>query len=303
MRIVDTTDEWITTRTGIKERRIAPDHSATSDLATPAAEKALAAAGLDPVDLDLILVGTATPDMVFPSTACILQANLGAKKAVGFDLSAACSGFLYSLSVGASFLKGGVYRNALVIGAETLTSITDWTERRTAVLFGDGAGAVVITPAEDESCIEAINLYSDGNLTHLLHMPAGGSRMPPSHETVDKNLHVITMEGREVFKHAVKLMTSAMEETLSDADVTAGDLDLLIPHQANLRIMEAVAKRLRIPIEKVFVNVDRYGNTSAASVPIALDEAVRSGRIGKGSLIGTVVFGGGFTWASAVVRI
>lgn len=305
-RMVDTTDEWITTRTGIKERRVAEKGMATSDIATPAAKRALEAAGMKAKDVDLILLGTATPDMLFPSTACVVQSNLGAKNAAAFDLSAACSGFLYAVSVGKAFIESGQYRNALVIGAETLTNILDWEDRSTCVLFGDGAGAVVLGRAEDGgkdgAGIRAINLYSDGALTNLLYMPAGGSRIPTSRDSLDKKLHSVKMEGREVFKYAVKYMSGAMEQTLADAGLTPNDLDLLIPHQANLRIMEAVAKRLEIPSEKVFVNVDRYGNTSAASVPIALDEAVRSGRCRPGDLIGTVVFGGGFTWAAAVVQ-
>lgn len=306
MGMVDTTDEWITTRTGIKERRVAGPGVATSDIATPAAKSALDAAGLDVMDVDLILLGTATPDMLFPSTACVVQSNLGARNAAAFDLSAACSGFLYAVSVGKAFIESGTYKNALVIGAEALTNILNWEDRTTCVLFGDGAGAVVLGRADENDTkragILAIHLYSDGDLANLLYMPAGGSRIPTSPDSIEKKLHFVKMEGREVFKHAVKHMSLAMEETLAEAGFTPADLDLLVPHQANLRIMEAVAKRLEIPNEKVFVNVDRYGNTSAASVPIALDEAVRSGRIKPGDLVGTVVFGGGFTWAAAVVQ-
>lgn len=302
MKMVDTTDEWITTRTGIRERRVATDSQATSDLATPAARRALEASGLDVEDLDLIIVGTATPDMLFPSTACLLQSNLGAKNAVAFDLSAACSGFLYATSVARSFMQSGQYRNALVVGAETLTKIVNWDDRRSCVLFGDGAGAAVLTPSEDESGIESISLFSDGQLSNLLYQPAGGSRIPASTESVAQDLHTIRMEGRDVFKYAVRHMTSAMTAMIEEAGITADQLDLLIPHQANLRIIEAVGKRLNIPEEKVFVNVHKYGNTSAASVPIALDEAIREGRVKPGSTVGLVVFGGGFTWASAVVK-
>ncbi len=302
MEMVDTTDEWITTRTGIKERRVATSSEATSDLATPAARRALESAGLDAGDLDLIIVGTATPDMLFPSTACLLQSNLGAKNAVAFDLSAACSGFLYATSVARSFMQSGQYRNALVVGAETLTKIVNWDDRRSCVLFGDGAGAAVLVPSETDAGIETISLFSDGNLSNLLYQPAGGSRIPANAESVAQNLHTICMEGRDVFKYAVRHMTRAMSDMIEKAGITPDQLDLLIPHQANLRIIEAVGKRLDIPEEKVFVNVHKYGNTSAASVPIALDEAVRSGRIGPGSTVGLVVFGGGFTWASAVVK-
>jgi 3-oxoacyl-[acyl-carrier-protein] synthase-3 len=301
--MVDTTDEWITARTGIKERRIAENGDATSDMATPAALRALETAGLDPADVDVILLGTATPDMLFPSTACIVQSNLGARRAAAFDLSAACSGFLYGLSIGKAFIESGQYRNALVIGAEALTKIIDWEDRNTCVLFGDGAGAVVLTPSEDDRGLLSINLFSDGDLSHLLYLPAGGSRNPTSPRTIDEGLHYVRMEGREVFKYAVKHMSRAMEISIEQAGVDPDEIDLFIPHQANLRIMEAFAKRLGVPGEKVFVNVDRYGNTSAASVPIALDEAIRSGRCGPGTLVGLTVFGGGFTWASAVVRI
>ncbi len=303
MKIVDTTDEWITTRTGIKERRIVEGDVATSDMATSAARRALDSAGLGAEELELIIIGTATPDMPFPSAACLVQANLGAKNAAAFDVSAACSGFLYALSVAEALIQSGRYRNALIIGAETLTKIVDWEDRTSCILFGDGAGAAVLIPSEDEAGIQAINLHSDGNLSHLLHQPAGGSKMPASADTVAGRLHTIHMEGRDVFKYAVKYMARAMSETAEEAGLAIDQLDLLIPHQANLRIIEAVGKRLKISDDKVFVNVDRYGNTSAASVPIALDEAIRSGRVGPGSNVGLVVFGGGFTWASAVVKL
>ncbi len=301
--MVDTTDEWITTRTGIRERHIADKDTATSDLAAAAVLRALEAAGLGVADIDLIVLGTATPDMLFPSTAALVQAKLGAAGAVAFDVSAACSGFIYAIAVARGLIETGPYRNAVVIGAETLTRIVDWDDRTTCVLFGDGAGAVVLGPTDDEREICSIELCTDGTLSHLLHMPAGGSRMPASEETVKKRLHCIHMEGREVFKHAVKFMTRAMNAALEQAGMSTDDLDLFIPHQANLRIMEAVSKRMKIPEEKVFINVDRYGNTSAASVPIALDEAVRAGRCPRGTTVGLVAFGGGFTSASAVVKL
>lgn len=302
MKIVDTSDEWITTRTGIKERRISADDEATSDMATPAARRALESAGLEAEDLDVIILGTATPDMLFPSTACLVQANLGAKNAAAFDLSAACSGFIYATAIGRSFLQSGQFRNALVIGAETLTKIMNWEDRRSCVLFGDGAGAAVLVPSEDEAGIEGISLSSNGKLWPLLHQPAGGSRVPATSESVAQNMHTVRMEGRDVFKHAVRYMSGSMSDIIKRSGLTPDDIDLFIPHQANLRIIEAVGKRLGIPEEKVFVNVDRYGNTSAASVPIALDEAIRAGRVEPGFNVGMVAFGGGFTWASAVVK-
>lgn len=302
--MVDTSDEWIVTRTGIKERHIVSDEEATSDIATVAARKALEAAGTDPADLDNIIIGTATSDMPFPSTACLVQANVGAVNAAAFDISAACSGFLYGLHVGHSLVAGGQAKRVLVMGAETLTRITDWQDRNTCVLFGDAAGAVVLGPSEEEDRgILSISLGSDGRLWELLHQPAGGSRTPASYATVDARDHSIRMKGRDVFKHAVLHMSEAILAALESAGVTGDDLDLLFPHQANLRIMEAVAKKIAVPRERVFVNLERYGNTSAASIPLALDEAVRSGRCGEGSLVGMVAFGGGFTWAASVARL
>jgi len=302
-KMVDTSDEWIVTRTGIRERHMASDKEATSDMATPAARNALEAAGLDVADLDAIVLGTATPDMHFPSTACIVQANIGAKNAAAFDICAACSGFLYSLAVGKSFIETGVFRNVLVIGAETLTKVTDWEDRNTCVLFGDGAGAAVLTASRGDEGILSINMGSDGTLVELLYQPGGGSRIPATHESVDKKLHTIHMAGRDVFKFAVKHMSEAALKALADAGTSGPELDWLFPHQANLRIMEAVAKRIEVPRERVYVNLDRFGNTSAASVPIALDEAIRGGHCGPGSLVEMVTFGSGFTWAAAVVRL
>ncbi|MFH1278875.1 MAG: beta-ketoacyl-ACP synthase III [Candidatus Eisenbacteria bacterium] len=302
--MVDTSDEWIVTRTGIRERHIVSEEEATSDIAIPAARKACEAAGVDPADLDNIIIGTATSDMPFPSTACLVQAAIGARKAAAFDVVAACSGFLYGLNVGRSMILSGQAKRILVMGAETLTRITDWQDRNTCVLFGDAAGAVVLGPSEDENRgLLSINFGSDGRLWELLHQPAGGSRKPASHATVDAREHVIRMIGRDVFKHAVKHMSEAILAALEEAGVTGADLDLLIPHQANIRIMEAVGKKIEIPRERVCVNLDRYGNTSSASIPLALDEAIRSGRCGEGSLVGLVAFGGGFTWAASVVRL
>lgn len=299
---VDTSDEWITTRTGIKSRRIADADTATSDLATEAGRRALADAGVAPEEIDMIILATATPDMLFPATACLVQDSLGLTNACAFDVSAACSGFVYSLSIANALIGTGAHRKILVIGAETLTKITDWTDRNTCVLFGDGAGAAVLAEVPEGRGILSVLLGSDGSLSHWLNMPGGGSRLPISQEVLDGRLHYIKMAGNSVFKYAVKAMGSAALAALDRAGVSGEDLDILVPHQANLRIIEAVADRIGVPMSKVFINIDRYGNTSAASVPIALDEARRSGRLKEGNLVEIVVFGGGFTWGSAVLR-
>lgn len=300
-KIVDTSDEWIRTRTGIVERRIADPDVATSDMAYEASLRALEAASVDPIDVDGIILGTVTPDYFFPSTACLLQSRIGAKKGFAFDLSAGCSGFVYGLQLGKAMIESGEARIILVVGAETMTRIMDFKDRATCVLFGDGAGAALIGKS-DMSGILSLCLGANGDDWELLHMPAGGSRIPPSEESVRNRLHYIKMKGNDIFKEAVKAMESASIEAIRKADITPDDIDLFIPHQANLRIMEAVRRRLDIPPKKVFINVDRYGNTSSASVPIALDEAVRSGRVERGDLILFSVFGAGFTWASGVVR-
>jgi 3-oxoacyl-[acyl-carrier-protein] synthase-3 len=301
-QMVDTSDEWITTRTGIKSRRIADEHTATSDLAAEAGRRALADAGVGPDEIDMVIIATATPDMLFPATACVVQDALGLKNACGFDVSAACSGFVYSLSIANSLIGSGAYQRVLVIGAETLSKIMDWTDRNTCVLFGDGAGAAVLGVVPEGRGIQSVLLGTDGSLSHWLNMPGGGSRMPISQKVLDERLHYIKMAGNSVFKYAVKAMGSAALAALDRAGVTGEDLDLLVPHQANLRIIEAVAERIGVPMSKVLINIDRYGNTSAASVPIALDEARRSGRLKEGNLVEIVVFGGGFTWGSAVLR-
>ena len=303
---VDTSDEWITTRTGIKERRIAAPDQATSDLATAAAQAAMADAGVTPEDIDLIVVATITPDMFFPSTACIVQRKLGAKNAVCFDISAACSGFLYALQVARHFLNAGSRATALVIGAEKLSSLVNWEDRNTCVLFGDGAGAVVIravdpdTPAPGR--VLSTVMGSDGNLVDLLKVPGGGSAMPITPENAASRPNTIHMEGRETFKHAVTRMCQASEQALEMAGLKKEDIALVIPHQANARIITAIADRLGLPPEKTFINLDRYGNTSAATIPVALDEARRQGRIHPGDIVLLVAFGGGFTWASSVLR-
>jgi 3-oxoacyl-[acyl-carrier-protein] synthase-3 len=302
-RMVETSDEWITTRTGIKERRIADPGTAASDLAWEASKKALSAAELDPIELDVIIVGTVTPDYVFPAAGCSLQARLGAKKAAAFDVTAACSGFLYALQVGRSMIAAGTARNALIVGVEVLSRITDYSDRSTCVLFGDGAGAVVLKPGDDpDRGVLSVAIGSDGSFADLLFMPAGGSKCPTTHESVEQHQHFIHMSGNDVFKIAVRGMETVARQALDQAGVALADIDLLVPHQANLRIIDATARRLELPPEKVVVNIDRYGNTSAASIPIALDEAVRGGRIQRGSRIVMVAFGGGLTWGAAVVR-
>ncbi len=301
-KIVETTDQWITDRTGIKERRIADPGTPLSLLAAAAARNALENAGVSPDEIDLIVLGTVTGDMKFPATACIVQDLIGARNAVAFDLSAACSGFLYSLQVAGGLMAGSGYQKVLVIGGEVLTSMVNWKDRDTCVLFGDGAGAVVLGPSDGERGLIHSHLGSDGAHSRLLYNPGGGSLNPPTVENVRENLHTIRMAGREVFRHAVTAMSGAMQKVLEEAGIDAEELDLLIPHQANLRIIDAVAKRFSVPAEKVYINVDRFGNTSAASIPIALDEARRSGRINEGDLVGLVTFGAGLTWASAIIR-
>lgn len=299
-KVVDTSDEWIVTRTGIKERHIAEPNVATSDLSLEAAKMALDSANLTSKDIDLIIVATVTPDMLFPATACILQDKLGAK-CPGFDLSAGCSGLIYALSVGAQFVATGTYNNVLVVGAEVLSKITDWQDRSTCVLFGDGASAVVLGPVE-RGGFRSFILGADGSGGKLLEIPAGGSRLPASYETVSQRLHYIKMNGREVFKFAVKIMGEAALEAIEKAGLTPSDIDLFIPHQANIRIIESAAERLNLSMDRVFVNLDKYGNTSSASVGIALHEALLLGKIKEGSKIVMVGFGAGLTWGACVLE-
>jgi 3-oxoacyl-[acyl-carrier-protein] synthase-3 len=305
-KIVDTSDEWITTRTGIKERHIAADDQATSDLASEAARRAMTAAGITPEEIDLIVVATVTPDMFFPSTACFVQRKIGATNAVCFDISAACSGFLYALQVARHFLNAGSRTTALVIGAEKLSSLVNWEDRNTCVLFGDGAGAVVIRAVDADTDapgrVLSTVMGSDGTLSDLLKVPGGGSALPITPENAASRPNTIHMEGRETFKHAVTRMCQASEQALEMAGLTKADIAMVIPHQANARIITAIADRLGLPEEKTFVNVDKYGNTSAATIPVALDEAHRQGRIKRGDIVILVAFGGGFTWASSVLR-
>ncbi len=296
---VETTDEWIRTRTGIRERRMAADGETTGDLAFHAATRALDAAGAKAADIDLIVLGTTTPDLIFPSTACLLQHRLGANGCAAFDVNAACSGFLYALGVADTFIRSGQARRALVVGAETLTRMLDWNDRGTCVLFGDGAGAVVLE-ASTEPGILTTKLHADGGYKHLLYNPVGVSAGfrddEPNHGVR------VMMTGNEVFKVAVKTLDRIVGETLEAAGMHESEVDWLIPHQANLRIIEATAKRLKLPMERVVVTVDRHGNTSSGSVPLALDEAVRSGRVQRGQTVLLEAFGGGFTWASALLR-
>jgi 3-oxoacyl-[acyl-carrier-protein] synthase-3 len=301
-KIVDTSDEWIIERTGVRERHIVTADQAASDLAVPAAGRALERAGVAPEDIELIILGTVTPDYFFPSTACIVQDKIGAKNAGAFDMLAGCSAFIYGCNIAAQFIESGRYDRVLVIGVETLSKLMDMTDRSTCVLFGDGAGAAVLGATTGDGGILATHMKADGSLGYLLEMPGGGSRQPPTHESLDARMHYIKMAGREVFKNAVRSMCEAATYVLDQAGYAGEDVDLLVPHQANWRIMSAVADRLKIPHEKVFVNLDKYGNTSAASIPIALSEAVEQGRVKAGDLVLNVAFGAGFTWAAHLVK-
>ncbi len=300
-RIVATSDAWILERTGIRERRIAAPGQACSDLGTRAARQALAAAGIQPADLDMILVATCTGDQPLPSTACLIQAQLGARRAAACDLSAACCGFVYALSVADAYVKTGS-RYVLVVGAEVMSAITDWTDRGTCILFGDGAGAAVVGPAEGNRGILSTHLRSEGGLGDLICVPGGGSGMPPSEKMLTEKAQYLKMKGNETYKVAIKTLEEVARETLSAHDLTVNDIDVYVPHQANIRIIKAVAERLQLPMEKIFMNIDRYGNTSAASIPLALDEAVKTGRVKQGSLVMMGAFGAGLTWASALIR-
>ncbi len=301
-KIVDTNDEWIAQRTGIRERRLASAGESTVTFGLKAAESALEAAGLTPDDLDMIIVATQTPDMPVPSAACLLQGRLGARKARAFDVVAGCTGWVYGLVVADAFIKTNPYFNIMVVGAEVLSSRVNWEDRSTCVLFGDGAGAVIVTGADNGQGLLASCIGADGSEWESLTIVGGGSMHPPTHETVDKKLQFIQMEGNKVFKLAVPAMEEMCWQVLSDTGHRPEDVDVFIPHQANLRIMEAVIDRLGIPVEKVVVTLDKYGNTSTASIPVALDEALRSGRIKDGDLVLTAAFGGGFTWGAALLQ-
>ena len=301
-RMVATSDEWIVERTGIRERRVVDGGVASSDLGTEAARAALAVGGWDAADLDLLLVATCTPDMPLPSTACLIQRNLKASRAIAFDLAAACSGFLYGLSVADLYVRSGTCRKALVVGTEVMSSVIDWTDRSTCILFGDGAGAVLIEPSDDERGILSTHLHSDGALWDLVCVPGGGSRLPASAAMLADRQQFVKMKGNETFKVAVRTLEATAREALEANKLDVDDVDLFIPHQANVRIVNAVMERLGLKKDRVFLNIDRYGNTSAASIPLALDEAVRTGRVVPGSRILMVAFGSGLTWASAMVK-
>ncbi len=301
-KMVDTSDEWITERTGIKERRIAHENQAASDLAYEAAKIALERAALTEKDIDLLIVATVTGDMPFPSTACILQDKLGTKNAAAFDINAACSGFLYGIYIADGLIRAGLHKRVLVVGTEVLSKITDWQDKTTCVLFGDGAGAAILEPTDKSRGIISMSINSDGSMWELLHLPAGGSKKPTSSDSIEKRLHYIKMKGNETFKAAVRTLEELVVTILRKNKLDPSELSLLIPHQANLRIIQATANRLGLPMDKVIVNLDRYGNTSAASIPIALDEALQTGRIRDGDYILLEAFGGGFTWASALIK-
>jgi len=302
-KMVDTTDEWIVTRSGIRERHIARDDQATSDLAAEAARRAIASAGVKPEDIDLIIVATITPDMPFPNTACFVQNLIGAKNATCIGLEAACTGFLFALDVASQYLLNGRFKTALIIGAEKMSTIVDWQDRSTCVLFGDGAGAVVVQVRETGAGILSAVTGSDGSLAGLLNLPAGGSRNPASAQTVEKRLHFMRMEGKEIFKHAVRAMGESARRALEKSGLTMEDIACVVPHQANIRIVDAIRSRLGVASDKFFINLDKYGNMSSASIPVALDEAISCGRIKKGDNVILVAFGGGLTWGAMVVKI
>lgn len=302
-KIVDTSDEWIRTRTGIHQRHFAAKDETTSDMAMHASRKAIQSAGIDPSEIDLIIVATMTPDTPFPSTACLLQSKLGLPQVTAFDMQAACSGFVYAISIASSMLQSGNYRNALIVGAEKTSSILDFEDRTTCVLFGDGAGAAVLTTSDQSGVgILSSNEGSDGDNPSFLHQPGGGSAIPASIESIEARQHFLKMNGKEIFKQAVKVMGQASTDILERCGYSAEELSLVIPHQANLRIIDSMAKRLKIPMEKFHNNLDRVGNTSGASIGIALDEAIREGRIKSGDLVLFVAFGAGLTWGASLFK-
>lgn len=304
-KMVDTSDEWIRRRTGMVERRIADENTASSDLGIQASLKAIDAAGIDAAEIELIVVTTVTPDMMFPATACFIQKGIRADNAAAFDMSAGCSGFPYGLVVADQFIKCGTYKTILVVAAETLSKITDWTDRSTCVLFGDAAGAAILQATNEDRGIISMYLSADGNSSDygLLGLPAGGSRNPASHETVDGRMHYIKMRGKELFKQGVRAMAEAGLRALEAGNLTIDDIALCIPHQANKRIIDAVGERMGFPEEKMFVNIHKYGNTSSATMAVALDEAIRTDRVGQGDVVLIVAFGGGLTWGATAIRL
>ena len=301
-KMVDTSDEWIRTRTGVRERRVAEPEEPVSKYCVDAGRAALEAAGLDPMDIGLIVVATVTPDMPIPATACIVQEQLGCRNATAFDMQAGCSGYIYAQSVAKQFVVSGRVRHALVIGAELLSKFVDWSDRTTCIIFADGAGATVLGQGAPPRGVLASEMHSDGSMADFISLPGGGSAHPPTHETLDAGLHFIRMRGNETFKMAVRSIEEVCREVLDAADLTPDDVDWLIPHQANKRIIDAVGSRLGVPPERCYVNIDRYGNTSAASIPIALDEAVRDGCVKTGDVVLMAAFGAGLTWAASVLR-
>ncbi len=301
-KIVETSHDWIVSRTGIESRRFADENTATSDLASEAAKKAMEAAGVTADQIDLIIVGTLTPDHIIPSTACIVQEKIGAKNAAAFDLESACSGFVYSVAIGQQFITTGIYNHVLVIGAETMSKILDFEDRKTCVLFGDGAGAVVLGPVGEDKGILSFDLGADGSGGPALMVPAGGTRMPATPQTVKDRLHFLTMDGSEVFKFAVRTMPMTSKRAIEKAGLSVEDIDFMVPHQANTRIIGSAAKRLKLSTEKIYINLDRVGNMSAASIPVALDEAVRAGKIKDNDKVILVGFGAGLTWGSCVIN-
>ncbi len=301
-KMVETSSEWICSRTGIRERRIAEKDISASDLAVRAAERALERSGLSADQLDLIIVATITPDMFFPSTACIVQDRIGARKAAAFDISAACTGFVYGLTIAEQFIKLKTYRYVLVVGVEVLSKIVDWSDRNTCILFGDGAGAAIVGPVQPGKGIQYSHLRADGSGGDLLKVPAGGSKIPCSRDSLENGLHFLKMSGKDIFKFAVKVMEDSTRDAMEACALKVTDIDLLIPHQANLRIIHSGAKRLNLPPEKVWINIDRFGNISAASIPVALDEAVTSGKVREDSLVVLLGFGAGLTWGVNVLR-
>ena len=302
-QIVDTSDEWIRTRTGIGERHLADESETVSFMASEAAKEALENSGLSIEEIDLLIVATMTPDMLFPSTACLVQSKLGLKKVASFDIEAACSGFLYALEVGSSMLKAGAYKNALIIGSEKISGIVDWQDRTTCVLFGDGAGAAVLSKSEEPDIgVLGALLRADGDAAHLLHMPGGGSNIPASSESLDDRQHFLKMNGKEIFKVAVRYMEQASLDLLESKGLTIEEIDCVIPHQANMRIIDSLGERLGVPKEKFVNNLVRYGNTSAASIPIALTEAVKLGKLKKGDHLLLIAFGAGLTWGASLIK-
>ncbi len=301
-KMVNTTDEWIVTRTGIKERRIVDIGISSSDIGLKAAKEAIERAGIHHEKIDCIIVSTSTPDMLFPSTSCLIQGELGAKSAACFDISAACSGFIYALQIGRQFLLTKTYRTVLVVATEVMSAVTDWTDRSTCVLLGDGAGAVVLRPTKEGYGILDAHLLSDGRYAHLLELPAGGSKIPATHQTVDEHLHYMKMEGQQLFKIGIMKMYNTIMHSLHKLSMHPQDIALLIPHQANLRIIEVIAERLNISMEKVFTTINKYGNTSSSSIPIALKEAEEEGRLSNRDIVVLVGFGAGLTWGSVVIR-